>query len=166
MTRDKKIAIIATNLIRQSSMNHDQWRATSIGAIHANPPIPVTLEDDEHPLVSASLPEGDWYVWTTRKLIGVCDGKHYEAKAESIVRGEFGNFKGSPQFLNVTAGPINTLVATLYSNRGVAACIRYETGYAAMAPIQCLKYWELKHPILDKLMIPEELAAYRQAKNN
>lgn len=166
MTRDQKIAEIATDLIRQSSMKQNQWRATSIGLMHAEPAIPLTLEDGEHPIVSSSFPEGDWYVWTSRRLVAVCEGAHYEADSESITRAEFGMFKGPPGLLTSTSGPIHTLIATLYSNRGIAARIRYETGFAAMGPIQCLKYWELKHPVLNKLMTPTEQAAYRLQKNH
>ena len=111
------------------------------------------------------FPEGDWYVWTTRRLVAVCDNRHYEVDSESIVRAEFGRFKGPPQSMNLTTGPIHTLIAGLHSASGLVVRIRYETGYAAMGPLQCFKYWELKHPILDKLMTPSELAAYRKQRN-
>jgi len=165
MTRDQKIAAIALDLVSSSSMKRDQWRATSIGAVHATPAIPLKLWIDEYPLVSASFPEGDWYVWTTQRLVSLCEHQLYEANSESIVRAEFGMFKGPPSLMNVTHGPIHTQIGTLYNGKEVAARIRYETGYAAMGPIGCFKYWDLKHPILDKLMTPEELAAYRRQKN-
>jgi hypothetical protein len=165
MTRDQKIAAIAIDLICSSSMKRDQWRATSIGVMHSNPAIPLKLEIDERPLVSASFAEGDWYVWTTRRLVSVCDKKSYEVNAQSLIRAEFGNFKEAPQLVNPPAGLIHTNIATLSSTRGVAARLRYETGYASMGPIQCFKYWELKHPILDKLMTPDELATHRKQRN-
>lgn len=165
MTRDQKIAAIALDLICSSSMERDQWVATSIGIVHTTPAIPLELRNNELPVVSASFPEGDWYVWTTQRLVSLCEHQLYEANSESIVRAEFGMFKGPPWLMNVTHGPIHTQIGTLYTDKGLAARIRYETGYAAMGPIQCFKYWELKHPILDKLMTPEELAAYREQKN-
>lgn len=165
MTRDQKIAAIAIDLISSASMKRDLWRATSIGVIHAEPPIPLNLGNDERPLVSASFSEGDWYVWTTRRLVAVCDKSHYEVDSESIVRAEFGIFKGPTQSMNVTAGPIHTAIATFHSARGAAAFVRYETGYAAMGPVACFKYWRLKHPILNKLMTPSELAFYRKQRN-
>jgi hypothetical protein len=165
MTRGQKIAAIAIDLISSASMKRDLWRATSIGVIHAEPPIPLNLGNDERPLVSASFSEGDWYVWTTRRLVAVCDKEHYEVDSESIVRAEFGMYKGPPHLMNVTTGPIHTLIATFHSARGLTARVRYETGYAAMGPLSCMKYWEFKHPILDKLMTPSELAAYRKQRN-
>ncbi|OYW30807.1 MAG: hypothetical protein B7Z47_02995 [Chthoniobacter sp. 12-60-6] len=165
MTRDQKIAAIAIDLICNASMKRDLWRATSIGMLHAEPAIPLKLGNDERPLVSASFAEGDWYVWTTRRLVSFCDKKHYEVNSESIFRAEFGNFKEALQPMNPPVALIPTTIATFSVNRGVAARIRYETGYASMGPIQCFKYWELKHPILDKLMTPSEHAAYLKQRN-
>ncbi|MFC5457350.1 hypothetical protein [Prosthecobacter fluviatilis] len=165
MTRDQKIASIATHLICQSSMERDLWRATTIGSLPPHPAVPLKLDKDELPLVSASFPGGDWYAWTTRRLLSVCDQQHYEADCESIVSAEFGMPKGPSELINVTTGPIHSLIATFHSSKGLAARIRYETGYASMGPIQCFKYWELKHPILDKLMTPDELAYYRRQRN-
>lgn len=115
--------------------------------------------------MSASFSEGDWYVWTTRRLVAVCEKEHHEVDSESIVRAEFGMYKGPPQLMNATSGPIHTLIATFHTAKGMAARVRYETGYAAMGPLACFKYWEIKHPILDKLMTPSELAAYRKQRN-
>lgn len=165
MTRDEKIASIATHLICQSSMQRGFWRATLVGCLPPHPVIQLKLDNDERPLVSASFAEGDWYVWTTRRLVAVCDQQHYEADCESIVRAEFGMFKGLPHLMKVTTGPIHSLIATFHSSKGLAVRIRYETGYAAMGPIQCFKYWQLKHPILDKLMTPDQLATYRTQRN-
>jgi hypothetical protein len=165
MTREQKIATIAIDLICKASMKRDLWRATSIGVVHAEPAIPLSLGSGERPLVSASFAEGDWYVWTTRRLVSFCDKKHYEAKSESLIRADFGNFKESLQQVNPPVGLIHTNNATLSTNRGVAVRIRYETGYASMGPIQCFKYWELKHPILDKLMTPIEHAAFLRQLN-
>ena len=165
MTRDQKISEIAIHLICEASMKRDLWRATSIGLIHDEATIPFVLKRNELPLVSASFTEGDWYVWTTQRLVSLCDKKHYEVNSESLISAEFGNFKESLQLVNPPVGIIHTNIATLSTTRGVAARIRYETGYASMGPIQCFKYWELKHPILDKLMTPDEHAAFLRQRN-
>lgn len=163
MTRAQKIYEIATEFIRSSSFGHSYWRATSISELRASPPIPFVLAGDEYPIVSASLPGGDWYVWTTRRLVSSCEGIQYEADAETIIRADLGNLRWQPQDLSESA-PIYKRKATFYSEHGVVACLQYETGFAGLALTYCYKYWRIKHPILDKLMTPKAIARYRENK--
>lgn len=148
MTCDDKIFEIATDLIRRSSMKHETWRATVIGQFHPSLPQPIELAEGELVLISASFPGDDWYIWTTRRLISSCDGSQYTMASEETAAADFGMFKGRPSLLNDPKAPLQTLVAAIQSHRGSVVRLTYELGYASMVPIQCHKYWTLKHQVL------------------
>jgi hypothetical protein len=158
MTLDERIQEIALHLIRKASMKPESWRVTAIGAVR--PGLPE-LKDGELPLVSASFPEGDWYLWSSRRMISVCDGVSQEMSSEEVAKAEFGNFKGSLSCLSDLNAPMETAIATIHGRSEGCLKFRYELGYASMGPIQCHKFWKLKYPIIDRLMTPSERAAYR-----
>ena len=163
MTRAQKIFEIATEFIRSASFAQDYWRATSIGEMRTAPQIPFVLGEDEYPIVSASLPEDNWYVWTTQKLVTCCEGVRYEVNSEDIVRADLGEMTWQLQ-LPIKSFPIFKRAATFYNKLGVAARLYYETGFASLALVYCNKYWRIKHPILNKLMTPMAIARYREDK--
>lgn len=161
MTLDERIHEIALDLIRRSSMKYDFWRVTRLDSLI---PELSPLQQGELPLVSATFPQGDCYLWTTRRLITVCDGITDEMPSSDITEADFGMFKGSPAVMADSSAPLETLVAVIHSRTGRSIRFRYELGYAAMAPIQCHTYWTLKHPIIHKLLTPTEIAAYRASR--
>jgi hypothetical protein len=164
MSNDDRIFEIAVALIRSASMKHDLWRATALATVHMLPVLPQALHQGEKVIVASAFPNGDWYAWTTRRLIAHCEGRNYEMNAADTSEADFGMFKGSHELLVNPDSPMETLIATVRSSSGRSVKFRYECGYASMAPIQCHKYWTLKHPLIDKLMTPDELANYKSIK--
>ncbi len=81
--------------------------------------------------------------------------------SEEVGAVEFGRFKGHPGLINDPQAPLQSLVAIAQGKAGGTLRFRYELGYAAMGPMQCHKYWSLKHLILHKLMTPAEREKFR-----
>ena len=158
MTRDERIFEIATAFIRKSFMKRELWRATLVAEWPATHEFKI--QRGELPLGSATFPDGDWYVWTTRRLVSVCEGIRYELAGEDIGDGEFGIFKVDPDQLRDPSQPLRTLIATIHDRSGSQVRLRYEVGYAAMLPVQCHQYWKRKHPHFEKLMTSGEVTEY------
>lgn len=163
MSEDDRIFEIAIDLIRGGSMKFDLWQVTRVATVHPAEPPPVALEEGERVLVSAQFPCGDWYVWTTRWLVSFFEGRLQRMRSTEVGAVKFGMFKGHPGLINNPQAPLQSLVANAQSADGTTLRFRYELGYASMGPIQCHKYWRLKHPILHKLMTPAERTAFRRS---
>lgn len=161
MTHDERIRDIALEVIQKHCMKQDWWRVTRLGSAFPGAP---SVQEGELPIVSASFPQGDWYVWTTRRLIARCDGVSQELPSADISKSDFGMFKGSPVCMTSETAPLETLVAVIHGRTGHSIRFRFELGYASMAPIYCAHYWAIKHPILHKLLTPAERAAYRASR--
>ena len=164
MSNDDKIFEIAVDLVRKASMKHDRWRATALATIHPIPVLPKALQPGERVIVASVFSDGDWYAWTTRRLISQCEGLNHEIEAADASECDFGMFKGSHELLTNPRSPMETQIATVWNRSGHSVRFRYECGYASTAPIQCHKYWTLKHPLIDKLMTPAELADFKNRK--
>lgn len=161
MPDDHRIFEIAVDLIRSASMKHEHWRVTALATVHKLPTLPIVLQGEECVIIATAFPDGDWYAWTTRRLLAHCEGVDHEMLSRDAMEADFGMFKGSPELMTDPLAPIQSLVATIWNRSGNPVRFRYECGYASMAPIQCHKYWTLKHSLLDKLMTPSELEEYK-----
>ncbi|WP_050030014.1 hypothetical protein [Verrucomicrobium sp. BvORR034] len=161
---DMRIAWIAITHIRKATMHVERWESTTIGASRLHYPAQVDLQSGEIPIVTGIFSNEDWYIWTTRRLLSSFAGSMTQMPADEIAGGEFGNFKYGPsgEVSSPLIGGLN--VAALRSKSGAVLKMTYETGYAAMAPIYCLSYWLQKHPIMERLMTPSEMEAYRRRK--
>ncbi len=156
MPPDAKIAFYAAHRIRKCAKKKELWCATVIEVLP--PDIQILLDETEQPIVSASFPEGDWYVWTTKRMVATTAGQTWEVPADSIDRIDWGTPLKSLHTLYQT-GCVKSTLGIFESSKGFSFPVRYETGYAWSGLVGCHQYWRLKHPILDKLMTPEEFEA-------
>jgi hypothetical protein len=140
---DQKIKNHAVFYIEQRSIEPATWRFTLIGAAHPEVSERVVMQEGELPLVSCFLSEASWYFFTTRRILGIYGGQRFELTPTEILEYHPGNFKAY--------GLGETLVMRLALSGGSDMQLEYETGIASMAPIQCIQFWKLKYPVLDKL---------------
>ena len=85
----------------------------------------------------------NWSVYTTRRILGVYVGNELQIPTSTEINGDFGNFKDLKR---------DTGTAT-YIHKDEVVSLKYETGKASMAPINYIKFWNLKYPILNILKI-------------
>ena len=138
-------------------MHPADWKHTVIGTLHPALSDRLQLAPDEKVLTSAFLDDADWYAFTTRRVICSHESSIQEVDPTNGLESNFGNFKGYLDGDNRSLGTIPREIAVT-SARGSGSAVRfeYETGKASMAPIYAARYWELKHPILHKLVTPSE----------
>ncbi len=160
MNEDEKIQDIAVAMIRRHSMNPEEWRYTSIGALRSDIGQQLPLSPGELVLVSAFFSEESWYVFTTQRIVSKFEGSVALLDPHRGIDSEFGNFKGYPRGNNTLLGSIATATATL-KNSGSRLRLEFETGKPSMAPIYATKYWSQKHPILHKLLTNAERESYK-----
>jgi hypothetical protein len=140
---DAKIRSTALWYIAKALMDPMLWRFTLVGNAHPGVLARTGLGAEESPLVSFFLSEASWYVLSTRRVFGSYSSREIAVAALDVLEADFGDFKG---FRGARVE-----VMTLRQASGLDACLQYETGRAAMAPIHYFRYWKLKYPILDKL---------------
>ena len=140
---DAKIRSTALWYIGKHLMDPTSWRFTVVGDAHPGVSAHAGVGAEESPLVSFFLSEASWSVLSTRRVIGSYSGREVAVAALDVLEDHFGDFKGY--------GGAQVEVMTLRLASGLEACLQYETGGAAMAPIYYFRYWKLKYPILDKL---------------
>lgn len=141
ITIDKKVQKVALKLIEQSSMDVSKWKYTIINSIHTNIQQYVKLDTGELPIISISISDTNWSVYTTRRILGVYEGNELQIPTSTEINGGFGNFKDLKR---------DTGTAT-YIHKDELVSLKYETGKASMAPINYIKFWNLKYPLLDIL---------------
>ena len=140
---DEKIRSTSIRYINQHAMTPSTWKSTVIGQAHTALSRLAEMDSGESPIVSCWHSESNWYVLSTRRVLGACRGKTINAAILDVVSNRFGNFKGYGQ------KGIETMNLGLANGRAVQ--LEYETGPASMAPIYYFRYWTIKYPVLDKL---------------
>lgn len=124
-------------------MDPSTWRATVIGAMHSQLCSLVELKTGESPIVSCFHSDASWYVLSTRRVLGACQGRAVDIAVLEIAKQSFGDFKG------YEGSPIEFM--NLESIDGRSISLEYETGKASMAPIYFFRHWTIKYPLLGKL---------------
>ncbi|TCO90954.1 hypothetical protein EV701_109104 [Chthoniobacter flavus] len=147
-------------MIRRHSMDPEDWRSTSIGALRPEVLCHLALLPGELVLVCAFFSDTSWYAFTTRRIVSKHAGTIATLDPKRGVESQFGNFKGYGPGSNTELGAIPTATATLKCGASTLQ-LEYETGKPSMAPIYAAKYWSQKHPILDKLLTNAERALYK-----
>jgi len=155
---DSRIQDIALQLVESSSMKVDEWKYTKIASLAGKLQGDFPLEKDELVICSFFCDPKNWYVFTTRRIDFVHNGLPSTIGPKTVTDTSFGNFKGyganrqfSEKFLEE---------AKIVSD-GKTYNLSFETGYASMAPINTIKFWQLKYPVIDKLMTSSEREAYK-----
>ena len=120
-------------------------------------------------LVSAFFSKTNWYAFTTRRIISRFQGTLQFIEASPGIVDEFPNFKGY-EFPDSDddwgkPGVVRRDVATIRAaNSDASVRFHYETWEAAMAPMCAVRYWQIKHPFLDKLMTSAERHSYKATR--
>ena len=86
-----------------------------------------------------------WFAMTSARLISYGFGSMFAVSPLEIESWKWGDFK-----TGLLPG-IGT--ARLQMKNGTVSSLKYETGYASMAPIHYARFWDAKYPALDKLDI-------------
>lgn len=105
MPDDHRIFEIAVDLIRSASMKHEHWRVTALATVHKLPTLPIVLQGEECVIIATAFPDGDWYAWTTRRLLAHCEGVDHEMLSRDAMEADFGMFKGSPELMTDPLAP-------------------------------------------------------------
>ena len=155
MTRDEKIFDICVPMIRRHSMDLAEWRFTRVGDLYPALCGKFCAISGELVMVSGCLSPEDWYVFTTRRIVCRFEGQLRENDPAKLVGSTFGNFKGLSATSRSLAA-VSAEVALLTFVEGDELRFRFETGKASMGPIYATRYWQQKHPILDKLLTSAE----------
>jgi hypothetical protein len=142
---DEKIRSTSLRYINKAVMNESAWRATSLGEIHPKLTMLVDLQSGELPILSCFHSALNWYVLSTRRVLGICSENTVDVAVLDIVEPSFGNFK--------SVAPSTSELMRLRLGNGRVVELEYETGAASMAPIYYFQYWAVKYPILPKLKI-------------
>lgn len=126
-------------LIRKSCMRESDWKMTLLDGCHAPTASVVSLDEGELPVVSFFAAEGNWTLYTTRRLIGEASGNRTEIEWSDFGSIDFGDFKQDLQLPKMAE-------ATIHCSRGLRR-FSYESGYASMAPIYYFRFWQMKWPV-------------------
>jgi hypothetical protein len=164
MTRDEKIQDIAIRFIGPLNTTRTDWKFTIIGKLHPQILGEIDLEPGELVIVSGFFSSESWYVFTTRRIVSQFEGGLQILDPTNGVDADFGNFKGygSEPFSVAT---IPREVMTLKA-KGTVASLRLEfpTWEESTLPIWAARYWNIKHPFLDKLMTTPELEEFKKRR--
>lgn len=133
-TTDQNAYNIAVASVRRHSMDIHEWKHTSIGKLHQSIGVGFNPQAGELVIASGQLAPKDWWAVTTRRVIGVLDGKYSELDPRFGIESKFGHFKG---FANE-----GTEVAEITSpKQGLTVRFRFETMKPSMAPIYACMFW-------------------------
>src|SRR5688572_20859066 len=91
---DAKIRSTAIWYIGKHAMDLPAWRYTLVGEAHSEVLSHAKLEPGELSLVSFLATETNWYLLTTRRVIGALFERRVRVAALDILEDRFGNFKG------------------------------------------------------------------------
>jgi len=142
MTESQFIRKRCLEVIRKAAMNESSWEMTILDAIHSSLSKRLKIKEGEYPIISFFAGDRDWTIYTTRRLIGESDGVSLEIESEDFASWDYGNFKqdlDSPR-----------VIEAVTQHKGRKAGIRYESGYASMAPIYYFRFWKIKWPVWKK----------------
>jgi hypothetical protein len=139
---DEKIYNNAIWEIRRHSMNPESWRYTRIDNHHSDLVDSCGAADGERPIVTAVTCNGNWYAFTTRRLVGVFRDGAFAVPAHLMTDCSFGdNAKGY--------GNVELSIATISQGEDAPVTFEFETGKAWMAPEYYVSWWIRKFPLLD-----------------
>jgi hypothetical protein len=163
MTNDERIYDIAVPYILKGVLNRDEWPYTNIGKFHPSLVGHLLLNDGELMLLSAFFSNESWYAFTTRRIVSKFRGVVQEVNPARGVKADFPNLKGCPPDDCNRVGVIPRDVATITSrDSGATIQFEYETWEASSLPSKAVQFWEVKHPVLGKLMTTVETRNYAQ----
>lgn len=141
---DKKIAVIASRLIRKCSMEPDKWSHTRLGSWDER--MPLEVADQELPLVTIYFSQSSWVAFTSRRIVGVFGTDEFDLSPLDVLEHRWGdNPKG------IGGAAIGT--ASLYLRDGRVVELQFEAGAAWMGPIYAMRFWQTKFPVLDNLAV-------------
>lgn len=141
---DKKIAVIASRYIRKSSMDPSKWCHTRLDSWDER--IPLDVAEGELPLVTIYLGQSSWVAFTSRRIVGVQGAVEFDLAPMDVIEHRWGdNPKG--------VGGAGSGTATLHLRDGRIVEFQFEAGAAWMGPIQAMRFWQLKFPVLDNLAV-------------
>jgi hypothetical protein len=141
---DDKIRSTALGYINKHSMDPASWRFTSVGDAYPEALARAGLVAGEAPLASFFLSDENWYLFSTRRILGSYSGQRVAVAVLDVLENRFGgDFKGRDG--------AQVEIMTLRLASGLEARLQYETGRPSMAPIYYFRYWKIKYPILNRL---------------
>ena len=138
-----KIRTVAFWYICRNCSHEDQWLYTRLLHLHDELTSVVSLQASERPIVSCYIDEGRWFVMTSARMIIFNDNQKVVASPLDLTRWQWGDFKTD---LEPRIG-----TATIVLKDGTSFSFQYETGYASMAPIYYVLFWDVKYPALHNL---------------
>jgi len=141
---DEKIWILALRHIRERSMDPDQWLYTRLGEWDER--IAYDPHAAERPLVVTFVSTSSWSVFTTRRIAGSLDGSSFNISPLDVVDHRWGT---DPKA--VRGESIGTAELDLHDRTVVR--FEFEAGKAWMGPIHAIRFWMIKHPVLDNLTV-------------
>lgn len=166
MTTDERLHDIAVPYILKGVLYRDEWPYTKIGKLHPSLVGHLFLNDGEQVLVSAFFSNESWYAFTTRRIVSKFRSVVQEIDPACGVRADFPNPKGCPPDDCSCVGVIPRDIATITSrDSGVAIQFEYETWEASSLPSKAVQFWEVKYPVLEKLMTTLEARRYTENKD-
>jgi hypothetical protein len=162
LQNDAKIQEIAIRYIRRAIGDRATYPYESLGELHPALVERLPLFDGEIVLVSAFFSDESWYVFTTRRIVSRFQGKLESLDPSHGIEADFPNFKGydrnDENCEKPGAIPRDVFTITA-SDSGAVIRIEYQTFHGGTLPASAVRYWQIKHPILHKLMANAEREA-------
>lgn len=164
MPEDAKIQDIAIQYIRKQTGDRATESYESLGELHPAIVQFLPLADEELVITSAFFSADSWYAFTTRRIVSQFQGKRQSLEPSRRIKMDFPNFKGydpddKSDFRR--AGVIPRDIATITDpESGTYIRIEYHTFRGSTPPMYAVLYWQIKHPILHKLLTTAELEHY------
>jgi hypothetical protein len=166
LANDAKIQDVALGFIRKTGSKDGRWPWITVGVLHEELAGRLELEEGELILLSGLFSNESWYAFTTRRIISQFRGVLRSIDPSHGVRYDFGNFKGygpdkdDDSLPDVFVMPME--VATITAADGEFLQFEFQTWEASMLPIAATRYWDVKHPFIDKFMTSAELEEYKK----
>lgn len=163
---DAKIQDVALAYIRKAkNVKTSPWPSTTLGELHPSLAGRLSLDEGELVLVSGFFSDASWYAFTTRRIVSQFGGKLQSLDPSHGIDDQFGNFKGYGEGSS-EPGVVRREVATITGiSSGAKVRFEFETWDASMLPIYAARYWNIKHPVIDKLMTTAERESHKAREN-
>jgi hypothetical protein len=174
VNNDAKIYDIAVAYITDKVLSR-MMSCTLVGVRHPSLIRYLQLAEGELVLVSAFFSKESWYAFTTRRVISQFQGVRQWIDPSAGIEADFPNFKGyrSEDFQDwdeldengrrkAEPNVVRRQVATIRAvNSDANVRFQFETWETAAAPMAAVRYWQVKHPVLHKLMTTQEIEEYK-----
>jgi hypothetical protein len=163
---DAKIQDVALSFIRKGDSRR-QWPSIAVGVLHEEFAGQLELQEGELVLLSGFFSNENWYVFTTRRIVSQFRGVLRSIDPSHGVRYDFGNFKGhgsdkeDGSLPDIFVVPMDVATITT-DDSGEFLQFEFQTWEASSLPIAATRYWNLKHPFIDKLMTSAESENYKK----